>query len=137
MISVRFDFNLNKNFHPISNTNLINTSNWIYKNPRIQDNGIADNSNFPTTYDPAKNVYSFKNKLKGNEDDLSYYENAESENMENDIIYNSLAKKGISLSGDNSPVWKGVLCSPFNSQYSHTVMKSSAWPGAYSVAHQL
>ncbi|KAF0757937.1 radial spoke head protein 4 A-like [Aphis craccivora] len=128
-ISENDDLILNENFKPISNNNLTNSSYWVHKNPQIDMNGVTNKLGFSKFSDSKKNEENFEEVEE--EEKFSYDENII--NSKDDLFGNL----GNDISVDNTPAWKGVLCSPLDSRYSHTVMKSHVWPGAFAVAYNL
>lgn len=108
----------------------------MHKNLRIDSNGITNFSAVPSQSKLVKLSESMINSLE------EYYFAEEGE--ENFSYDESLSKLEPTLYGnlsndttiDKTPAWKGLLCSPFNSRYSYTMMKSIVWPGAYSIAHE-
>ncbi|XP_026820231.1 radial spoke head protein 6 homolog A-like [Rhopalosiphum maidis] len=123
------DLILNENFKPISNNNLINSSYWVHKNPHIDINGVTNKLGFAKLSDSQQNEEKFEELEE--EEKFSYNENII--NSKEDLFGNL----GNDISIDNTSAWKGVLCSPLDSRYSHTIMKSHIWPGAFAVAYNL
>ncbi|XP_025198167.1 radial spoke head protein 4 homolog A-like [Melanaphis sacchari] len=119
----------NENFKPISNNNLTNLSYWVHKNPHIDINGVTNKLGFSTLSDLNKNEDDFEELEE--EEKISFNENII--NSKDDLFGNV----GNDISVDNTSAWKGVLCSPLNSRYSYTIMKSHIWPGAFAVAYDL
>jgi len=129
LVSENDDLILNENFKPISNSNLINSSYWVHKNPHIDINGVTNKLGFSKLSDSQKNEEKFEELEE--EEKFSYNENII--NSKDDLFGNL----GNDISIDNTSAWKGVLCSPLDSRYSHTIMKSHIWPGAFAVAYNL
>lgn len=92
-------------------------------------NGVTNKLGFSKFSDSKKNEENFEEVEE--EEKFSYDENII--NSKDDLFGNL----GNDISVDNTPAWKGVLCSPLDSRYSHTVMKSHVWPGAFAVAYNL
>lgn len=116
----------NKNFKPIPNNHLVHTNNWMHKNPRIQNSGIANDFEFPVPRQSTINEEFTEEEEYSNSTENSLNDNEELfESLKNDISF------------DATPAWKGSLCSPFNPRNSCTMMKSHVWPGACAVAYKL
>jgi len=130
LISENGNLIFNKNTKPISNNNLMNVNYWVHKNPQIDINGVTYELGFSHLSDSKKNEENPEEFEV--EEDLSYDEHHEL-NSKDDLFGNL----GSDISVDNTSAWKGVLCSPFNPRYSHTIMKSHVWPGAFAVAYNL
>lgn len=92
-------------------------------------NGVTNKLGFSKLSDSKKNEENFEELEE--EEKFSYNENII--NSKDDLFGNL----GNDISVDNTAAWKGVLCSPLDSRYSHTLMKSYVWPGAFAVAYNL
>lgn len=135
MISVSFDIIPNKNYKSIPNKDLVYLNYWVHTNPQINDTGIS--TNHPDAPTPPKwTEYSQSiNDVSMNE------EGEENEAIDEERSLNVSEELFGNLSNDiaidNKPLWKGVICSPFNPRYSYTAMMSHIWPGACAVVDKL
>lgn len=118
----------NRDFKPIPNNNLIRSNNWVHKNPCIQSSGIANSSDF--SMPPLSTI---NEELSFTEDEEYSNYSEDSLNHKEELFGNLKNDIGI----DNTPAWKGTLCSPFDYRNSYTMMKSHIWPGACAVARGL
>jgi len=129
LISENGDLIVNKNTKPISNNNLMNVNYWVHKNPHIDINGVTYKLGFSNLTNSKKHEENSEEFEE--EENLSFGENVLA--SKDDLFGNV----GNDISVDNTLAWKGVLCSPFDPRFSHTIMKSHVWPGAFAVAYNL
>lgn len=122
---------LNSKIKLISKENLIDSNYWVHKNPQLDNNGV---SNYFDSVS-SKSIINVPSVYEDeNEDNYISYPDADSVLTDKEELFGNLRNDFIN---DETPAWKGALCSPFESRYSYTMMKSHIWPGAYAVAYKL
>jgi len=128
---VKYEFIPNKDFKPIFNYNLINSSYWVHKYSQLDINGVTNESDLPT-FPESKTTINSSNDLdvNENEENYSYINKKASDFMEKSENIGNLRND---ITVDGTPAWKGILCSPFDTRHSCIMMKSHIWPGACAV----
>lgn len=123
---------LNSKIKLISNANLINSNYWVHKNPQLDNNGV---SNYFDNIS-SKSIMNVQSAYEDEDEDnyVSYPDADGSVLDDKELLFGNLRNDFIN---EETPAWKGALCSPFESRYSYIMMKSHIWPGAYAVAYKL
>lgn len=109
---------------------MTNSNYWVHKYPQLDNNGV---SNYFDSIS-SKSLTNAQSTYEGEYDDENYMSYAESVLNDKEELFGNIRNDFIN---DETPAWKGALCSPFESRYSYVMMTSHIWPGAYAVAYKL